>query len=261
MKMNKKLLTAVLAFGLIVAVLCTFASCKKQNGPTELYIDGEEHLSILIGQSVKFGITTDVESPVLTWSVVEENIGGDYTLNGNCFTAKDTAGYVVIQVSSSNGVSDRVTVVINRPPMEVGKKVTFYAVDGVNIVDVRYTDESGKVTPPPYFVGGKEVSWVDADGVAVDFSTLVIVDDGCFTANAINDSVYCTITYWYYGANGEPNSVAVYTIDYANGESISPDTLHSIESEIEALTEKSIANWICNVSPDGTSIDWYAELK
>ena len=261
MRNNKKLLILLLSFSLIFAVLCGFTSCKKESVPTKLSIDGEENRSILLGESINFNITTDADDSDITWSVVEENIFGDYILDGNCFTAKETAGYVVIQVSSSHGLSDSVTVVINRIPLESGKKVTFYAVDGVNIVDVRYTDASGKVTPPPYFVGENDVSWVDGDGNAVDFSTLVISEDLYFIASVINDSLYCTITYWYYGANGELSSIAVYTVDYANGESISPETLHGIEAEIEALTEKSVVNWICNVSTDGTRIDWYAELK
>ena len=261
MKKLSSFFTAILAFSLVFVMLFTFSSCKRNDGPTSLSIDGEENVAILLGETVRFSITTDGENSDFTWSVVDENLDGDYIFNGSSFTAKNTSGYAVIEVSSQNGLSDRVTIVINRPVAEQGKKVIFYSMDGVSVIDIRYTDENGKVIPPAYSAGGDDISWLDKYGNQVDFSDLVITEDCSFTAYAHSNVAYCTITYWYYGVNGEPNFVAEFTIDYANGESISTETLHNIESEIETKTEMSIANWICEISDDGTSIDWYAELK
>ena len=150
MKNIKKIITLVLALTLVIGSLATLASCKPKNAePTSVSIDGDKNISISLGESVTFSVTVDPADAPLTWMVEETNLGDEYILDGSTFTAKQVAGYAVIMVSTPNGLCDRVTVVINRdyPESSQGYKVTFYATDGVSVIDIRYADKNGKVYP------------------------------------------------------------------------------------------------------------------
>lgn len=265
MKNIKRIITLVLALTLVIGSLATLASCKpKKAEPTAVSINGDENISISFGESVTFSASADPADAALTWTVEENNLGGEYILNGSTFTAKQVAGYAVIKVSTSNGLSDSVTVVINRdyPESSHGYKVTFYATDGVSVIDVRYADENGKISVPSYSVSDKEFYWLNSDGVRVDPSSVTITADTFFTAKAVEESVYYTIKYWYYSDSGEAIQ-AGYTscLDYANGETVFPEELAEINSIVETATGKQIVNWRCEISSDGLAINWYAELK
>ena len=265
MKNIKKIITLVLALTLVIGSLATLASCKPKNAePTSVSIDGDKNISISLGESVTFSVTVDPADAPLTWRVEETNLGDEYILDGSTFTAKQVAGYAVIMVSTPNGLCDRVTVVINRdyPVSSQGYKVTFYATDGVSVIDIRYADKNGKVSVPSYSVSDKEFYWLNSDGVKVDPTTVTITADTFFTAKAALESVYYTIKYWYYSESGDAIQAGeTFCLDYANGETVSPEALAAINSIVESATGKQIVNWRCELSSDGLAIDWYAELK
>ena len=265
MKNMKRIISAVLILALAVGSLSVLTACKSKKNAKSVSINGDKNVLISLGESITFSATTDPEGVELTWTVEENNLGGEYVLEGSRFTAKQVAGYAVIKVSTPNGLSDSVTVVINRdePIVSQGPRVVFYAVDGKSIIDVRYADENGRVSVPDYSVSDTEICWLDADGEVVDPTALTITADTYFTAKVVVDSVYYTVRFLYYTVLEEDIVALVqvgdtYTIDYANGESISPETLAEITATIESATGMQVINWRCNIN--GYTIEWIAEL-
>ena len=269
--MNKitKIFVTILVFSLVISLLFVLSSCKRGNDNTgdgtldsgnygdgsqmSVSINGDEHLSMLVGETITLSATVVPENLSCDWNVIEENLGGDYTFKGGKFTAGNTAGYVVIKASLSDNTYDLVTIVINKNDSSTLKKVIFYAVDGKSIVDIKYVEENGHVSAPAYAISEGQIVWLDENGQQTDPASVVITN-----AN----SVYYTITYWYEDASGEARKVGdSFYIDFANGETVPTDVLYNIESEIESLTEKNVVNWRCEISNDNLIIDWYAELN
>ena len=278
--MNKitKIFVIILAFSLVISLLLVLSSCKRGNDNTgdgtldsgnygdgsqmSVSINGDEHLSMLVGETITLSATVVPENLSCDWNVIEENLGGDYTFKGGKFTAGNTAGYVVIKASLSDNTYDLVTIVINKNDSSTLKKVIFYAVDGKSIVDIKYVEENGHVSAPAYAISEGQIVWLDENGQQTDPASVVITKDTYFIARSTANSVYYTITYWYEDASGEARKVGdSFYIDFANGETVPTDVLYNIESEIESLTEKNVVNWRCEISNDNLIIDWYAELN
>ncbi len=257
-------------FGLILCifmVMTVLTACKGDKEVTSVTIAGDEDVELAFGESITFEATadpTDAADTTITWSVTDTNLGNEYTLEGSTFTAKNLAGYAVLQASSANGKTDKVTIVVN-PTFENSEtskvKVTFYAVDGATVIDVRYADADGKVTAPDYAVSNSEISWVDANGAEVDFASLVLTADASFTAKAQTVAAYYAISYWYYGENGTPiQQGETYNIAVGSGDSVPAADVEGIEQAIEDATGKTVINWNAVISDDGLTINWYAEL-
>ena len=278
MKKTNKLLALILAFSLVMSSLLILSSCKRENDNTDgvtpdsgdygdgvemsVSINGDEHLSMRVGETITLSATVVPESYPCTWSVIEENLDGDYTFDGGRFTAGNTAGYVVINASLAENTYDLVTIVINKTDSSNLKKVTFYAVDGISIVAVKYVEENESVTAPTYAVVGNNIVWVDNLGREVDFSSIVITDDTSFTAKSTASSVYYTVRYWYEDSSGEIHQIGDdFVIDFGNRETVPHEVLYNIETEVESLTEKNVINWRCEISDDQLTVDWYAELN
>ena len=278
--MNKitKIFVIILAFSLVISLLFVLSSCKRGNDNTgdgtldsgnnvdgsqmSVSINGDEHLSMLVGETITLSATVVPENLSCDWNVIEENLGGDYTFEGGKFTAGNTAGYVVIKASLSDNTYDLVTIVINKSDSSTLKKVIFYAVDGKSIVDIKYVEENGYVSVPSYAISEGQIVWLDENGQQTDPASVVITKDTYFIARSTANSVYYTITYWYEDASGEARNVGdSFYIDFANGETVPTDVLYNIESEIESLTEKNVVNWRCEISTDKLTVDWYAELN
>ncbi len=262
MNRNKRLLIALLVLAMTL-VLLTSCFVKKSNDPT-LSINGEENIELPLGGSITFTSEATPSDAEITWSVDETNLGDEYVLEGSTFTAKQTAGYAVIKASGSNGVSDYVTIVINRDfagNADTKIKVAFYAADGETVIDVRYADAEGRVSFPDYAVANHTISWLDADGIEVDTSTVTVTEDSGFTAKATALTVYYTVRFWYYDNSGAAVQVGeTFSLDFNHGESVSPEQRAEIEAAAETATGKDIVNWKCVISADGTTVDWYAEF-
>lgn len=262
MKMNKKLLIALLV---LIMTLATLTSCIiKVKDNSSVSINGAENIELPLGGSVTLSAEATPADAKITWSVEETNLGGEYTLDGSTFTAKNTAGYAVIKASVSSDSSDYVTVVINpdfQGSTESKIKVTFYAADGTTVIDVRYTDSEGRVAFPDYAVGSSTVTWLDASGSEVDPSSVRVTGDTTFTAKAPELTVYYTVRFWYYDNSGTAVQVGdTFLLDYGSGEAVTPAQRAEIEADVKSATGKDVVNWECVISADGTSVDWYAEL-
>lgn len=278
MKKITKIFVIILAFSLVISSLLVLSSCKRGNDNTNgetpdsgdygdgvqmsVTINGDEHLSMRVGETITLSATVVPENLSCSWYVIEENLGGDYTFDGGRFTAGNTAGYVVIKASLAENTYDLVTIVINKTESSALKKVIFYAVDGKSIVDIKYVEENGHVSAPAYAVLDGMIVWVDENGQQTDPDSLVITKDTYFIAKSTASSVCYTVTYWYEDASGEARKVGEsFYIDLENGETVPTDVLYNIETEIESLTEKNVINWRCEISDDNLTIDWYAELN
>ena len=284
MKRITKIFVIILAFSLVISSLFVLSSCKRGNDNTgdgtsdtgetpdngnnvdgaqmSVSINGDEHISLLFGETITLFATVVPENLSCGWNVIEEKLGGDYTFEGGRFTAGNTAGYVVIKASLSDNTYDLVTIVINKNDSSTLNKVIFYAVDGKSIVDIKYVEENGHVSAPAYAVSEGQVVWLYENGQQTDPASVAITKDTYFIARSTANSVYYTITYWYEDASGEARKVGdSFYIDFANGETVPTDVLYNIETEIESLTEKNVVNWRCEISTDKLTVDWYAELN
>ena len=266
MNINKRFLTALL----IVMMLASLTSCyTKSEGTPTISINGNKNIELSFGESITFSAEVRPSGSKITWSVDETNLGDEYTLVGSTFTAKQTAGYAVIKANGSKGVSDYVTIVINHGfsddsntgDFNTGAKVTFYAVDGKTIIDVRYADANGRVIFPDYTVGDQSVIWTDSNGKEVDPSSVTVTSNTRFTAKELIETVIYTVRFWYYNNNGKAVQVGEsFKLDFNHGESVSPEQRAAIEASAEKASGKQIVNWNCKISADGTVIDWYAEF-
>lgn len=258
---NIKLLIALLV---LVMTLAALTSCFGKSEEPALSINGEENIELPLGGSITFTAEATPSDTKINWSVVETNLGDDYTLEGSTFTAKQTAGYAVIKASASNGQTDYVTVVINRDfagNSESKIKVTFYAADGETIIDIRYADKEGRVVFPDYAVANSDITWLDASGIEIDPSSVEVTEDTAFTAKATALTVYYTVRFWYYDNSGKAVQVGEsFRLDYNHGEAVTPDQRAEIEADVKSATGKDVVNWKCVISADGTSVDWYAEF-
>lgn len=266
MNINKRFLTALL----IVIMLVSLTSCYTKSKVTStISINGDKNIELSFGESITFSAEVRPLDSKITWSVDETNLGDEYTLVGSTFTAKQTAGYAVIKANGSNGVSDYVTIVINRDfsndsntgDFNTGAKVTFYAVDGKTIIDVRYADANGRVIFPDYILGDQTVTWIDSNGREVNPSSVTVTGDTSFTAKELIETIIYTVRFWYYNSSGKAVQVGeTFKLDFNHGESVSPEQRAAIEATAEKASGKQIVNWKCTTSADGTVIDWYAEF-
>lgn len=229
-------------------------------------INGEKALELPFGGNVVLSATVIPETAVnktVTYSVIETNLGSDYTLENGKFTAGQTAGYAVVQASSVNGKTDKVSIVINHQfsqPTEGKIKVTFYAPDGETVVDIRYADKDGKITPPDYKVANSSVQWLNADKQVVDFNELVATENCSFTAKVDAEVVFYTVSYWYNNGTELVQHGDSFRFDASSEGSVTPEQRAEIEQAIEEITGKTIINWKLNVSSDGLTIKCIAEF-
>ena len=98
--MNKitKIFVTILVFSLVISLLFVLSSCKRGNDNTgdgtldsgnygdgsqmSVSINGDEHLSMLVGETITLSATVVPENLSCDWNVIEENLGGDYTFKG-----------------------------------------------------------------------------------------------------------------------------------------------------------------------------------
>lgn len=258
------------AFSLIIILILALTALTSCRGGEveQISIVGTSDIELSFGESITLEAEvspSDAKDKTISWSVIDTNLGEEYTLDGSTFTAGNLAGYAVIRASSSNGKTADATIVINPEFDEEepsGFKATFYAVDGTTVIDVRYADGDGRVSAPSYAVSNGSISWVDASGAAVDFDSIVLFGDCSFYAVANKETVYYSISYWYYDELGEAiQQGGTYRIAADSGESVPESDVLAIEQAIEAATGRSVINWKVDISGDGLTIKWYAELK
>lgn len=248
------------------ATVTVKAAAASGNEVASVTINGEKALELAFGKDVVLSATVLPETATnktITYSVVETNLGSDYTLEGNKFTAGQTAGYAVIQASSVNGKTDKVSVVINHQfsqSTEDKIKVTFYAPDGKTVVDIRYADEDGKVTAPNYKVANSSVQWLDSDKQVVNFDTFRAAANCSFTAKVDAEVVYYTISYWYHNGTELVQQGQTFTFDSLTEGGVTAEQRAAIEQAVEEATGKKIINWKMDISSDGLTIKCIAEF-
>ena len=248
------------------ATVIVKAAAVDGNEVASVAFNGEKALESAFGAETVLSVTVLPETATnktITYSVIETNLGSDYTLEGNKFTAGQTAGYAVIQASSANGKTDKVSIVINHQfsePTDNKIKVTFYAPDGKTVVDIRYADKDGKVTAPDYQVLNSSVQWLDSDKQVVNFDTFRAAANCSFTAKVDAEVVYYTISYWYNNGTELVQQGQTFTFNASSEDKVTPEQLAAIEQAVEEATSKEVINWKMDISSDGLTIKCIAEF-
>lgn len=248
------------------ATVTVKAAAVNENEVASVTFNGEKALELAFGAYIELNVTVLPENATnrtITYSVVETNLGSDYTLEGNKFTAGQTAGYVVIQASSANGKTDKVSIVINHQFSQSNDskiKVTFYAADGNTVVDIRYADKDGKVTAPDYKVANSSVQWLDSDKQVVDFDAFTATENCSFTAKVDAELVSYTISYWYNNGTELVQQGQTFTFDTLSEGGVTSAQRAEIEQDIEEITGKKVINWKIEISSDGLTIKCIAEF-
>lgn len=248
------------------ATITVKAATADENEVASVTFNGEKALELAFGKDVVLNATALPETATnktITYSVVETNLGSDYTLEGSKFTAGQTAGYAVIQASSVNGKTDKVSIVINHQfsePIDNKIKVTFYAPDGETVVDIRYADKDGKVIAPDYKVANSSVQWLNSDNQVVDFNTFTTAENCSFTAKVDAEVVHYTISYWYHNGTELVQQGQTFTFDSLSEGGVTSEQRAEIEQAVEEITGKKVINWKMDISSDGLTIKCIAEF-
>lgn len=248
------------------ATITVKAAAVDGNEVASVTFNGEKALESAFGAETVLSVTVLPETATnktIAYSVVETNLGSDYTLEDNKFTAGQTAGYAVIQASSVNGKTDKISIVINHQfsePTDNKIKVTFYAPDGKTVVDIRYADKDGKVTAPDYKVASSSVQWLDADKQVVNFDTFRATANCSFTAKVDAELVNYTVSYWYHNGTELVQQGQTFTFDSLSEGGVTAEQRAEIEQAVEEATGKKIINWKMDISSDGLTIKCIAEF-
>lgn len=232
-------------------------------GVNTVTVTGDKDVAISLGGQHQFQATATPAGTAIVWTVTSTNLAAnDYTFADGKFTAKQVAGWAVIKAQAGDATAFA-TIVINDDVTPTQRIIaTFYAPDGTTVVDKRFADADGKVTPPDYTQAHADITWLDAHGRDVDFETLVLTADASFTAKASERTEQFRVSYWYYNDEnvlvqvGETHTLAS---DYS--ESVPAATVAEYKAEVEQATGGTVINWKQEISDGGYTIKLIAEVQ